>query len=68
METCKLNLFKNYNSRILSLLNALSNSFSKLRPVRIKSTKLEGDLQPTLGSAGQFLLTKINLSKFSDWK
>jgi hypothetical protein len=30
--------------------------------------KLEGDLQPILGLVGQFLLTKINLSKFFDWK
>jgi hypothetical protein len=52
MVTCKINLFKIYNSRILSLLKALSNFFSKLRPVRIKSTKLEGDLKPILGSMG----------------
>jgi len=71
METCKINLFKIYNSTISSLSKALSNfsnSFSKLRLVSIKSSKLEGDLQPILGSLGQFLLTKINLSKFSDFK
>jgi hypothetical protein len=30
--------------------------------------KLEVELQPTLGSLGQFLLTNIILSKLSDYK
>ncbi len=71
METCKINLFKIYNSTILSFSKALSNfsnSSSKLRLVSIKSTKLERDLQLILESLGQFLLTKINLSKFFDCK
>jgi hypothetical protein len=33
----------------------------------MNSTKLEGDLQPILGSLGQFLLTNIKISKFSDY-
>ncbi len=71
METCKINLFKIYNSTISSFSKALSNfsnSSSKLRLVSIKSTKLERDLQLILESLGQFLLTKINLSKFFDCK
>jgi hypothetical protein len=34
----------------------------------INSIKLEGDLQATLGSLGQILLTKFVLSKLSDYK
>ncbi len=71
METCKINLFKIYNSTISSFSKAFSNfsnSSSKLRLVSIKSTKLERDLQLILESLGQFLLTKINLSKFFDCK
>jgi hypothetical protein len=49
-------------------LSNFSNSSSKLRLVSIKSTKLERDLQLILESLGQFLLTKINLSKFFDCK
>jgi hypothetical protein len=48
METCKINLFKIYNSRISSLSKAFSNfsmSSSKLRSVSMKITELEGDLQ-----------------------
>jgi hypothetical protein len=68
METCKINLFKIYNFKILSLLKAPSNSSFKLRSVWIKSMKLEGDLQPILWSVGQFLLTNITLSEISDCK
>jgi hypothetical protein len=71
METCKINLFKTYNSKISSSSKAFpnfSNSSSKLRLVSIKYTKLERDLQLILKSLRQFLLTKINLSKFSDCK
>ncbi len=32
----------------------------------MNSTKLDGDLQPILGSLSQFLLTNIKISKFSD--
>jgi hypothetical protein len=64
MKTCKINLFKIYNSTILSLSKAPTNSSSKLKSVSIKSTKLKGDFQPILASLGQFLLTKIDLSKF----
>ncbi len=70
METCKINSFRIYNFTTLSFSKASSNSnsFSKLRLVSIKYTKLKGDLQPILGSLGQFLLTKINLSKFFYFK
>ncbi len=70
METCKINSFKIYNFTTLSFSKASSNSnsFFKLRIVSIKSIKLKGDLQPILGSLGQFLLTKINLSKFFECK
>ncbi len=58
--------FKIYNSTTSTLSKAPSSSFnssSKLRSFLIKSTKLEGGLQPILGSLGQFLLTKINYPK-----
>jgi len=61
MKTCKINLFKIYNSTIWYVSKALSNfsnSFSKLRLVSIKSTKLERDLQPILESLGQFFVDK----------
>jgi len=62
-------LKKNYNSTISSLSKTNSSNFKKkLRSLSIKSTKLERDLQPILGSLGQFLFTKINLSKFSNCK
>ncbi len=64
-------LFKIYNFATLSFSKAFSNSSdssSKLRSFSIKFVKLEGDLQTILGSLGQYLLTKINLSKFSDCK
>ncbi len=46
----------------------LSNSCSKFKSLSIKSTKLTRDLQPILESLGQFLFTKINLSRFYDCK
>jgi len=67
METCKIILFKIYNFTTSSFLKAPSNSSnfsSKLRSISTKSTKLDRDLQPILESLGQFLLIKINLSKF----
>ncbi len=45
-----------------------SNSSSKLTLVSIKSIKLERDLQPILRPFGQFLLTKLTLSKFFNYK
>jgi len=45
-----------------------SNSSSKFKFVFINSTKLEGGLHPSLGLFGQFLLTKMNFSKFFDCK
>jgi hypothetical protein len=36
--------------------------------IPIHSTKLDGALQPILRSLGQFSLTKINLSKFYEYK
>ncbi len=45
-----------------------SNSSSKIKFIWINSTKLEGGLHPSLGSFGQFLLTKIKFSKFYDCK
>jgi hypothetical protein len=45
-----------------------SNSSSKLRSVSTKYINLDKDLQPILGSLGQFLSIKINLSKFFDCK
>ncbi len=70
METCKINSFKIYNFTTLffSKASSNSNSFSKLQLVSIKSTKLKVDLQPILGSLGQFLLTKISLSNYFDCK
>jgi len=64
METCKINLFKIYNSTISSFSKALSNfsnSSSKLILVSIKSTKLERDLQLILESLGQFLEGDLQL-------
>ncbi len=61
MKTCKINLFKIYNSTILSISKAFSNFsnfFSKLRLVSIKFTKLERDLQPILESLGKFFVDK----------
>jgi hypothetical protein len=55
METCKINLLKIYNSTTSSFSKALSNSSnycSKLRLVSTKSTNLDKDLQPILGSFG----------------
>jgi hypothetical protein len=51
--------------------NATSNYFnssSKFPSIPISSKWLEGDLQPTLQSLGQFLFTKIKFLKFSDYK
>ncbi len=56
-------------SSILSRANELSNfsnSFSKSKFILINSIKLEGGLNPSLGSFGQFLFTKINFLKFFD--
>jgi hypothetical protein len=68
MKTCKINLFKIYNFTTLSLSKAPSNSSSKLKSISIKSTKLERDFQLILASLSQFLLTKIDLSEFSNYK
>ncbi len=45
-----------------------SNSSSKFKSFSISSTKLEGGLQSILESFDQFLLTNINLFKFSNYK
>ncbi len=48
-----------------------SNSFKfffKLKSIPIKYAKLEKDLQLILGSLGNFLLTKINLSNLFYYK
>ncbi len=58
MKTFKINLFKIYNSTISYVSKAFSNSFSKLRLVSIKSTKVERDLQPILESLGKFFVDK----------
>jgi hypothetical protein len=67
-----LNIFSTvFKSTISSLSKAPSNcSNSSYRStfIPISSKRLEGDLQPTLQSLGQFLLTKINFFKFSDCK
>jgi hypothetical protein len=71
MEIWGKKLFKTYNSTTSSLSKAPSNSSnfsSKLRSLSIKFAKLKGDFQPILGSLGQFLFTKINLSKNFDYK
>jgi hypothetical protein len=47
-------------SSLLKSPSNCSNSFSKSQFTSINSTKLDGDLHPTLRSLGQFLLTKIN--------
>jgi hypothetical protein len=45
-----------------------SNSSSKYASIALNYTNLEKDLQPTLKSLGQFLFTKINLSKLFNCK
>jgi len=40
-----------------------SNSFSKPKFIWINLTKLKGNLHPSIGSLGQFLLKKIKFSK-----
>ncbi len=63
--------FKFYNSTISSFSKApsnSSNSSSELKSFSIKFAKLKGDLQPILGSLGQVSVTKINLSKFLNYK
>jgi hypothetical protein len=64
MKTFKLSQFF-FNSMTSSLSKKNSNFSSIYALVSIKSTKLEGDLQLILRALGQFLLTNINLSKFS---
>ncbi len=46
----------------------LSNSSYKCLFISINSIRLQKDLQPTLGSLGQFLLTNIKIFKFSNCK
>ncbi len=48
-------------------MNSPSNC-SKTTLTSINFFKLEGELQPTLGSLGQFLLTKIYLFKLFNYK
>ncbi len=47
-------------------LQICSDSSSTISSFSMNSTKVDGILHPILGSLGQFWLTKINLSKFSD--
>ncbi len=70
-EMMENNLFsyKEFISTISSLSNSpsnSSNSSSTNSSFYINSTKVDDILHPTLGSLGQFWLTKINLSKISD--
>jgi hypothetical protein len=58
METCKNVLIQNLQLHNFDLFKAPSTSTSRLAFVSIKSTKLGGDLQPILGSLGQFLFDK----------
>jgi hypothetical protein len=62
MNTCERKLIQNLQLHNFipfkrSFLNA-SNSSYKLTLVSIKSTKLEGDLKPILGSFDQFLFLR----------
>jgi hypothetical protein len=70
--TCKKNLkWKKIILKISSHSNWLSNSCnssSNCSFISINSIKSLRDLQPTLVSLGQFLLTKINFSKYFDCK
>ncbi len=62
--------YKDFISTISTLSSPPSNSFnssSMILSFFINSTKLNGVLHPSLGSLGQFWLTKINFSsKFLD--
>jgi len=51
-----------------SKINSYQYSSSKARLASINFIRLEGELQPTLGSLGQLLITKIILSKVSNCK
>jgi hypothetical protein len=55
-----------YTSTTSSLVNSRSNSSnSSSKSISLsKNYNKDGDLHPILGSLGQFLLTKINFSKF----
>jgi hypothetical protein len=60
---------KEFIFTISSLSNFLSNSShssSTIPPFYMNSIKVDSILHLTLGSLGQFWLTKINLSKVSD--
>jgi hypothetical protein len=48
--------------------NNISNSPFNCSSILINFAKSLGDLQPTLASLGQLLLSKINFSKFSYYK
>ncbi len=66
--TCmrKVHKFKVFKFQISPCSNSPLNSFNffLISFISIKFTKLQGDLQPTLGSLGQFLLTNIKFSNF----
>jgi hypothetical protein len=63
-----LNIFSAIYKFTFSSFSIFSNFSSRFASIPISFERLEGDLQPTLQSLGQFLFTKINFSKFFDCK
>ncbi len=71
MKNLKNNNANVYISTISFLSKALSNCFKSsyyFAFISMISIELKGDLQPLLGSLGQFMFTKNNFFEFSNCK